>query len=187
MKKFLIALAILVGIAAICVITCPDKQTHVDGLNEIVKEALYQRSQESLKNSLDAIDKREKKFYEGEKKRKNNHSELSTELDSGLDLLMSMNPNGPRRSFDAEREVSKLMYDGPIESSTAESFILRNIEVDNHFIFSLGYMENETGRKVVSFGIFGHVFTNNDLSLWASILEFDGKHERDFINFFLKK
>lgn len=62
MKKFLILLAILVGVAAICVITCLDKQGHVDGLNEIVKEALYQRSQEDLKNSLDDIDKREKEF-----------------------------------------------------------------------------------------------------------------------------
>ena len=180
MKKFLILLAILVGVAAICVITCPDKQSHVDGLNEIVKEALYQRSQESLKNSLDAINKREKEFYEGEKKRKNNHSELST----GLDVLMSMNPNGPKRSFDAEREMSKLIWDGPTESSTAEAFILKHIDVNNHFIFSTGYMENETGRAVVSIGVLGHIFTNNDLSLWASILEFDGKREKDFINFF---
>lgn len=175
MKKFLIVLAILAGIAAICVITCPDKQAHVDGLNEIVKEALYQRSQESLKNSLDAIDKREKEFYEGEKMRKNNNTEISVGFE--------FNPNGPKKSFDAEREMSKLMYDGPIESSTAEAFILKHIDVNNHFILSTGYMENETGRAVVSFGVLGHVFTNNDLSLWASLLKYDDKRVMDFIDF----
>ena len=176
MKKILIILAILVGIAAICVITCPDKQGHVDGLNEIVKEALYQRSQEDLKNSLDDIDKREKEFFEGGIMRNSYNPENS----AGFEY----NPDGPKRSFDAEREVSKWLFDGPIESSTAEAFILKHIDVNNHFIFSTGYMENEIGRTVVSFGVLGHVFTNNDLSLWASILEFDDKPGMDFINFF---
>lgn len=104
----------------------------------------------------------------------------NTEISVGFEF----NPNGPKRSFDAEREMSKLIWDGPIESSTAEAFILKHIDVNNHFIFSTGYMENEIGRTVVSFGVLGHVFTNNDLSLWASILEFDDKRVLDFINFF---
>lgn len=42
MKKFLITLLILVGLAAVCVVTCPDKQEHKDALMSVVNSKLNQ-------------------------------------------------------------------------------------------------------------------------------------------------
>ena len=42
MKKFLITLLIIVGLAAVCIVTCPDKQDHKDALMDVVNSKLNQ-------------------------------------------------------------------------------------------------------------------------------------------------
>ena len=40
MKKFLIALAVVIAIAGIAVVTCPDKQAHKDAIMSVINEKI---------------------------------------------------------------------------------------------------------------------------------------------------
>ena len=40
MKKFLIFLLVLIGIGAVAVVTCPDKEAHKDAIQSVVKEKI---------------------------------------------------------------------------------------------------------------------------------------------------
>lgn len=40
MKKFLISMLILVAVAGVCIVTCPDKSSHAEALKNVVNTAL---------------------------------------------------------------------------------------------------------------------------------------------------
>lgn len=59
MKKFLIVLLVLLGIGAVAVVTCPDKEAHKDAILNVVKEKIDEEvsagSQNDLSNILSGI------------------------------------------------------------------------------------------------------------------------------------
>ena len=48
MKKLLIFLLVIVGLAAVCVVTCPDRQTHKEAILQEVDDALGETINDNL-------------------------------------------------------------------------------------------------------------------------------------------
>lgn len=107
MKKVLITLLVLIGLAAVCVVTCPDRQKHKEALMSLVNSKLNQEM-----------------------------SKISE--DDGLALFGSA-----------------------IGSKIIEAVLDNKLDVQNHFIYSLGQLETEEGINTVSVGVLGHVFTTS--------------------------
>ena len=55
MKKFLIFLLVVLGIGAVAVVTCPDKDAHKDAIQNVVKEALADEVNTTADNGLSGI------------------------------------------------------------------------------------------------------------------------------------
>ena len=55
MKKFLIFLLVVLGIGAVAVVTCPDKEAHKDAILNVVKEALADEVNTGSENDLSGI------------------------------------------------------------------------------------------------------------------------------------
>ena len=55
MKKFLIALLVLVGIGAVAVVTCPNKEAHKDAIHAVVKEKIDEEMTAGADGSLAGI------------------------------------------------------------------------------------------------------------------------------------
>ena len=55
MKKFLIFLLVVLGIGAVAVVTCPDKDAHKDAIQNVVKEALADEVNAGEDNGLSGI------------------------------------------------------------------------------------------------------------------------------------
>ena len=55
MKKFLIFLLVVLGIGAVAVVTCPDKEAHKEAIQNVVKEALDDEIDTNAENSLGAV------------------------------------------------------------------------------------------------------------------------------------
>ena len=113
MKKLLL-LIIIIGIALVGVITCPQKDAHTDALMKLVNVAL--------------------------------DSELS-------------------KHADTEEEMGLAMFGSIIGSGIAEFVIDKKLLVDNYFVFSVGRIVFEGEEKIVSLGIFNHVFTMSEEKL----------------------
>ena len=55
MKKFLIVLLVLLGIGAVAVVTCPDKEAHKDAIQSIVKEKIEEELKVDAENGLGSL------------------------------------------------------------------------------------------------------------------------------------
>ena len=55
MKKFLFFLLVVLGIGAVAVVTCPDKDAHKDAIQNVVKEALADEVNAGEDNGLSGI------------------------------------------------------------------------------------------------------------------------------------
>ena len=104
MKKFLIFLLVVLGIGAVAVVTCPDKDAHKDAIQNVVKEALA--------------------------------DEVNAGEDNGLSGIFA-----------------------GIGSSVSGWIIDKGLTVENHFVYSVGYLRSGGEDNQVSVGVFGHVFT----------------------------
>lgn len=105
MKKVLITLLVLLGIAAVAVVTCPDKDAHKDAIQSVINE--------KLNADLNAADK-----------------------DNSLGAL------------------------GASLGSSVSGWLLdKGLNVENHFVYSVGKIHWDGEDKKVSVGVFGHVFT----------------------------
>lgn len=104
MKKFIKALIILLVIAGVAVVTCPDKQDHKDAITSVINEVV--------------------------------HDELGVnQEDDSLGILKGLANIG------------------------AGIYLDNKFSVDNYFVCSVGRILHGAENDVVSFGIFGHVFT----------------------------
>lgn len=106
MKKTLISLLVILGIAAVAVVTCPDHQAHKDAISSVINEAI--------------------------------NDELRSETeDQGISAFI-----------------------GSLGSSVAGFLINSQLSVKNYFVYSAGWLKDYDGeKKLVSVGVFGHVFT----------------------------
>ena len=55
MKKLLIALLVLLGIGAVAVVTCPDKEAHKDAIQNVIKEKIDEELSAGSDDSLNGI------------------------------------------------------------------------------------------------------------------------------------
>lgn len=55
MKKFLIILLVLLGIGAVAVLTCPDKEAHKDAIQSVVKEKIDEEVKAGSDSDLGGI------------------------------------------------------------------------------------------------------------------------------------
>ena len=55
MKKFLIFLLVLLGIGAVAVVTCPDKEAHKEAIKNVIKEAISEELGASSESDLSGV------------------------------------------------------------------------------------------------------------------------------------
>lgn len=105
MKKFLISLLVILGLAGVCVVTCPDKQVHKDTIMGLVNNKLNAEvSKAGLGDELSVLG-----------------SSIGTKLIGG--------------------------------------FLDNRLKVKNHFVYSVGILQKDSGPQTISIGVLGHVFT----------------------------
>lgn len=105
MKKFLISLIVILCLAGVCIVTCPDRQAHKDTLMSLVNNKI-------------------------------NKEVNKAELGDELSLLGSS-----------------------IGSKLVGNMLDNRLEVKNHFVYSVGILQKDSGPQTVSVGLLGHVFT----------------------------
>ena len=113
MKKLLLLIVIL-AIALVGVITCPQKEAHKDALMKLVNVA------------------------------------LDTELS---------------KHAETEEEIGFAMLGSVIGSGIIEIVVDKKLLVDNYFVCSIGRVVFEGEEKIVSVGVFNHVFTMSEEKL----------------------
>lgn len=105
MKKFLISLIVILCLAGVCIVTCPDRQAHKDTLMALV------------------------------------NNKINTEVNKA----------------DLGDELSLL--GSSIGSKLVGNMLDNRLEVRNHFVYSIGILQKDSGPQTVSVGLLGHVFT----------------------------
>lgn len=105
MKRILTAAIVLLAMAGVCIVTCPDRQAHKDAIMCLV------------------------------------NSKINTEVGKA----------------DLGDELSLL--GSSIGSKLVGSLLDSRLEVRNHFLYSVGILQKDSGPQTVSVGVFGHVFT----------------------------
>ena len=104
MKKFLIFLLVVLGIGAVAVFTCPDKDAHKEAIQQVIKEAI--------------------------------NDEIGGGSDGGLSGVLAS-----------------------LGSSVSGWVLDSRLSVENYFVCSIGKFKGGKEPRVVSVGVFGHIFT----------------------------
>lgn len=137
MKKIGILFLIIVGIVIVCVITCPDTQSHKDALIQLVVDVWNQHDDGKLDLHKTSQELRKEKTF-------SNSESVGFEYNEfGKDWTIDGGPG---------------MKDEKSWFAT-NNFINNNFVVSNYFLFSVGKMRIDKGYENISFGIFGHIFT----------------------------
>jgi len=150
MKKFGIAILILAVIAAVCIITCPDTQSHKETLIPMITNVWNQQDNDKADARIKEIDKDYEEYMKRPKPKPGPNS-----IDTGLGL----NENGPKKAAEAQKKLVELFRSTPVGYNTIEDFIDNNFMVKNYFIVSIGQIRIDKGYENISLGVFGHVFT----------------------------
>lgn len=145
MKKFGLILAILIGISVICVLSCPETQSHKESLIPMVTNVWNQQYSDKADIQIKELDN---EFAE--------HSKKKPEKDP---YGFHLNENGHKRMVEAQKDLIESFRSTSVGYDKVEEFLDNNFKVDNYFLFSIGKIRIDKEYENISLGLLGHIFT----------------------------